>query len=74
MTNLTLENCAFFLQLESGRWAGSRFHHGIIVSVDIFDKGVRPDRFKFEPARTATAEEKEEFNTRVDEIERNLVE
>lgn len=54
--NLFLDCCAWFAQLPDGRWGGDSFS-GWKVSIDVFQPGERPDRFKFEPARRATDEE-----------------
>lgn len=56
MSNMTLDTCALFVQLPSGHWAGDSFS-GWKVSIQSFEQGQYPDRFKHEPARKATEDE-----------------
>lgn len=54
---LFLNDCAYYAQLPSGHWGGQS-EAGWKVSTEAYPAGQRPDRFKYEPARRATAEEK----------------
>jgi hypothetical protein len=59
MTNM-MGSCARFKQLDSGHWAGEKID-GVVVSVEVFQRGEYPDRFKYTTCRQATLAESEEF-------------
>lgn len=40
------QSCSYFRQLADGRWSGHNFSD-VYVSVEKFDRGIQPDRFKY---------------------------
>lgn len=56
------ESCSHFRQLADGRWSGHNFLD-VYVSVDIFEQGVQPERFKYLSCVKATdAQAKEHWD------------
>lgn len=54
------QDCVNFRQLSSGRWAGHTLW-GTFVSLESYEKGEYPDRFKYEPSRRASMTEAQEY-------------
>lgn len=59
---MVMGSCVEFKQLVSGHWAGYRAEGKIVVSLEAYDQGVAPDRFRHEPCREATLAETLEFS------------
>lgn len=56
------ESCSYFRQLNDGRWSGHNFSN-VYVSVDVFEEGVQPDRFKWlECVKATDAQAKEHWD------------
>lgn len=54
------ESCSYFRQLNDGRWAAHNLFN-TFVSVDRFEQGVQPDRFKWLDCVKASNEESKEY-------------
>lgn len=56
------QSCSYFRQLADGRWSAHNFSD-VYVSVEKFDRGVQPDRFKYlECVKASEAEAKEHWD------------
>lgn len=54
------ESCSYFRQLASGKWAAHNVFN-TFVSVEIFEQGIQPDRFKWLECVKASNEESKEY-------------
>jgi hypothetical protein len=69
MATFFLDDCINFVQLASGKWTGHTLFH-TLVSVDTFEKGELPHRFKGEQATEATEAEASEYWAMLDSREK----
>jgi hypothetical protein len=60
------------MQLKSGNWAAANINGEVFVSIEKYKKGDKPERFKYEPCRPATPEERREYLNLYDQYKKNL--
>ena len=65
-------NCAEWIQLSSGHWAGSNEDGDVFVSKDSYPMGEQPERFKFEAGRPSTEEESSEYYKKHNKTNQNM--
>lgn len=58
------EDLSNFAQIESGHWVAENFDQ-VFVSVERFESGEMPDRFKHIEFETASREQADEWNRKV---------
>jgi hypothetical protein len=64
-------NCAEWIQLSSGHWAGRNGRGDVFVSKDAYPMGKQPERFKFEAGRASTEEESSEYYKKYEKMNQN---
>lgn len=64
-------NCADWIQLSNGHWAGHNRRGEVFVSTDAYPMGKQPERFKFEAGRASTEEESSEYYAKYEKMNQN---
>jgi hypothetical protein len=54
------QSCSYFRQLNDGRWAAHNVFN-TFVSIEVFEQGIQPDRFKYLLCVKASNEESKQY-------------